>query len=65
MIDFLIDVLFTPGPVWVGLGLGILAAAGAWYLLPETMDRISIGAWFVGIGFIGGLVCCLPIRKGK
>ena len=57
--------IFTPSTVWLGLGLGALAAVGAWYLLPEAMDRASIGAWFIGLGFVGGLFFCLPFKKEK
>ena len=65
MIDFILDVLFTPGPVWVGVALGVLVAFGAWYFLPETIDRTSIGAWAIAIGFVGGWLISLPIKKKK
>ena len=65
MIDFIIEVIFTPSAVWLGLLLGALAAAVAWYLLPEAMDKASIGAWFIGLGFVGGLFFCLPFNKEK
>jgi hypothetical protein len=65
LIDFLIDVLLMPRPIWVGLGLGVLAATGAWFFLPESMDRASIGGLCIGVGFIGGLLYCFPVRKEK
>jgi hypothetical protein len=63
LIDFILDVLYMLGPVWVGLGLGVIAAAGAWFLLPDAMDRASVGGWCIGTGFIGGLFYCLLDRK--
>ena len=56
MIEFIIESLFTPGRLWAGTVIGVLIAICAWYLLPENIDRASIGAWSIGTGFIIGLV---------
>ena len=64
LIDFIFDALSYP-PVWVGIGLGILAASIAWYFLPETIDRASIGGWAIAIGFLGGLIFCYPSKDNK
>ena len=64
MIDFLVEALLTPGPTWVGIGLGVGAAAIAWFSLPESIDRASIGGWLIGAGFIGGLIwAAVPQKK--
>jgi hypothetical protein len=55
LFDFVCDVL-SDVRIWVGIGFGFLLATVAWYFLPETVDRVSIGAWIVGLGFIGGLI---------
>jgi hypothetical protein len=65
LIDLLLEALFTPSSVWIGTILGILVAAGAWFLLPETIDRASIGAWAVAIGFFGGWILFWPHKKDK
>jgi hypothetical protein len=65
LIDFLVEALFTPSPVWIGTILGILVACGAWFFLPETIDRASIGAWSVAIGFFGGCIFFWPHKKDK
>ena len=65
MIDFILDVFFTPSPVWAGIALGFLAATGAWLLLPGNIDRASVGAWCVAAGFIGGLVYCFVDWSGR
>jgi hypothetical protein len=54
LIEFIIEALITPGPVWIGTALGIFAACGAWYLLPESINRVSIGACAVSVGFACG-----------
>ena len=56
MIEFLVEALFTPGPAWVGLAIGILVASGVWMMLPASVDRASICGWVVGGGFMGGLL---------
>lgn len=63
MIDFLLEALLTPGAAWVGLALGILAAYAAWVLLPESVDRASLGGWLVAGGFIGGLLYAAAVRN--
>ncbi len=63
MIDFLLEALLTPGAAWVGLVLGLLAAYGAWVLLPESVDRASLGAWLVAGGFAAGLLYAAATRK--
>ena len=65
LIDFLLDVLLTPGPVWVGLAFGVLAAYGAWMFLPESVDRASVGGWLVAAGFVGGLLWAAVSGKKK
>ena len=65
VIDFIIEVLFVPGPIWVGTLLGILVASAVWFLLPETVDRVSVYAWIVVAGFVGGCLYGLPSKKDK
>lgn len=62
-LEFIANVLRYP-LVWVGMGLGLLVAIIAWYFLPETIDRASIGGWAIAIGFLGGLIFCYSF-KGK
>lgn len=65
MIDFIVSALATPGPAWIGIGLGIVVAGLAWVFLPETMDRASFAGWSIAIGFaIGMLLAAIP-DKGK
>lgn len=56
MFDFFIEALASPGPTWVGVGIGLLLAGLAWTFLPESVDRASIGGWLIGGGFVGGLI---------
>lgn len=64
LLEFIFDAL-SYTPVWVGIGLGILTASIAWYFLPDTMDRASIGGWAIAIGFLGGLIFCYPSKGTK
>ena len=65
MIDFLTGALLTPGPALIGLVIGILGAWGAWVLLPEAVDRVSIGAWLIGGGYAAGLLWSATTEKKK
>lgn len=58
LIDFILDLLFTPFSLslWLGTALGVLAASAAWFMLPATADRASAGALCVVVGFFAGLV---------
>jgi hypothetical protein len=56
MFDFITSALLTPGPAWIGIALGLIAAYLAWTYLPESVDRTSIAAWLIAIGFAGGLL---------
>ena len=62
MIEYIIEALFTPGRVWMGTVIGIIVALCAYYFLPDGMDKHSIAAWSIGIGFIGGLVLSFPFK---
>ena len=63
MFEFLIEALAAPGPTWVGVGIGVVAAGLAWFLLPESVDRASIGGWLIGAGFVCGLVWAAVAEK--
>ena len=64
MIEFLIEAIGAPGPTWVGVGIGGVAAGLVWAFCPETMDRASIGGWLIGAGFVGGLIwAAVPEKK--
>jgi hypothetical protein len=64
MFEFLIQALGAPGPTWVGVGIGIVAAGVAWYFLPESTDRAAIGGWLIGAGFVFGLIwAAVPEKK--
>ena len=65
MIEFIIEALFTPGPVWVGTVIGIVIAICAWYFLPEHIDRASIGVWSISIGFLAGFILSFPFKEFK
>ena len=65
MIDFLLDVLFIHWSIWVGTGLGILAAYVAWIYLPESADRESICALIVIAAFLGSFACAAILDKKK
>lgn len=65
MFDFIFDILAAPGHLLIGVVLGLLAAIAAWYLLPESVDRTSVGSWLVVIGFAGGAIYGLPSEKEK
>ena len=56
MFDFLEITSIMSKPILIGLAIGILAAWGIWVLFPESVDRASIGAWFIGGGFVAGLL---------
>lgn len=53
--EFICD-LISDIKIWVGIGIGFLFAIIGWHFLPETVDRLSMGVWVVGIGFVGGLI---------
>lgn len=55
LLEFIFDIL-SDIRIWVGIGLGLLLALIAWRFLPESVDRVLLGAWFVGLGFVGGLI---------
>ena len=63
-IDFIFDILSYPTVV-VGICLGILVASIAWYFLPETIDRASIGAWAIAVGSLGGLLLSYAGKSKK
>ena len=65
IIEIIIEILFTSPLLWAGTIIGILIAALAWYFLPESTDRVSIGAWAVIIGFMGGLILSFPYNKNQ
>ncbi|BAN33959.1 hypothetical protein SCD_n00110 [Sulfuricella denitrificans skB26] len=65
MIDFILDILVAPYHLLMGVVLGLLAAAAAWYLLPGTVDRLSVGGWLVVIGLVCGVVYSLLDEKEK
>jgi len=65
MIDFLLGALLTPGPAWVGIALGVLAAFLGWIFLPESMDRASFGGWLIALGFVGGFAYAAVSDKNK
>jgi len=65
LFEFFVEALFTPGPVWVGTILGVLAAGAAWYFLPESVDRVAIGAWAVGVGFVGGWLVAIASARAE
>ena len=35
LLSFILDALFTPGPVWVDLIIGLIVVSGAGYWLPD------------------------------
>lgn len=63
MIDFILDMLVAPYHLLMGVVLGLLAAAAAWYLLPETVDRLSVGGWLVAIGLACGVAYSILDEK--
>ena len=65
MIDFLLGALSAPGAALVGLVLGVIAAFLAWAFLPESVDRVSVGAWMVALGFLGGLLVSALTEKRR
>ncbi len=65
MIDFIFELLSVSGFFLVGVGLGLVAALAAWFLLPATVDRVTLGAWLVGIGAVCGILYELLARKNK
>lgn len=51
----LIDLIFTSASV-IGTAAGFVGAGLAWWLLPESVDRASVGGWIIAVGFVCGLV---------
>ena len=60
----LLDMLFTAAPV-IGTIVGLIVAGIAWWLLPDSVDRASIGGWIVGAGFVCGLVWTGVSKKSE
>ena len=56
MLDFLIEVLFTPGRAWICFAAGFVAAYLAWTYLPESVNRAAIGGILIMAGFVVGLI---------
>ena len=65
MIDFFIGALSSPRLVLLGTFLGFLAAFIVWVFLPESVDRASIAAWAVALGFVFGLVLSATTDDNK
>ena len=65
MIEIIIEALFTPSRLRLGTAIGVVVAVCAWYGLPENIDRESIAAWSIAIGFIGGLALTFSHKMKK
>ena len=63
MLD-LLDILFTPAPV-IGTVSGFVVAGIAWWILPESVDRASVGGWIIGSSFVCGLVWAGVSKKSE
>jgi len=63
MFDFLMAWLVYPWPVWIGTALGFAAAYAVYVFIPETVDRGSLGAWLVALGFMGGVAWAIATKR--
>ncbi|WP_438971026.1 hypothetical protein [Methylophaga sp.] len=60
----LLDVLLTSGRVWLFTLIGIAIAAGVWWFLPESSDRLAVSGWAITIGYlVGWMVSMLSDRN--
>src|SRR5262245_51157496 len=63
LLDFLALLILGPR-FWLGIALGLVGAWLAWTYLPPTMDRASVAAWILVMGFIvGGVMAIVGERK--
>jgi uncharacterized membrane protein YraQ (UPF0718 family) len=55
MIDFLLDVIFTPSKAWGGVIIGILISACIYFFFPESELRNTSAMAAIVAGFLIGL----------
>lgn len=60
----MIDVLLTPA-VFIGFVLGAIAAATFHWLAPVGTDTSAAGAWFIGLGCLGGVLWSLTFGRHR
>ncbi len=63
MIDFILDVLFTPSKAWIGILFGIIVAAGVYFLFPDCEIKNTLAMGAVVVGFLVGFVLSANVDK--
>lgn len=63
MIDFLLDVIFTPSKAWIGIIIGILVSACIYFLFPESGLRNTFAMVAVVAGFLIGFILLSDMDK--
>lgn len=63
MIDFLLDVIFTPSKAWIGIIIGILVSACIYFFFPESELRNTFAMAAIVAGFFIGVVLSADMDK--
>lgn len=63
MIDFLLDVIFTPSKAWLGILIGILVSACIYFFFPDSELKNTFAMAVIVAGGGIGLILSADIDK--